>query len=91
MLRNVAFIAGAFIAVLSLLTIYDEDVITVEHVLLVISVSGAALAICRYVLVIVMYHIKLIWLFLIKRIVFEGLLYQMNNLFGARKGSLLQC
>jgi autophagy-related protein 9 len=42
-----AFVAGALLAVLSLLAIYDEDVLTVEHVLLMISASGAIVAVCR--------------------------------------------
>lgn len=33
---------------LTALTIWDEDVITVEHVLLVITCLGAVMAVCRY-------------------------------------------
>jgi hypothetical protein len=47
--RNVAFVSGAVFAVLSLLAIYDEDVLTIEHVLLLITVLGAVMAVCRYV------------------------------------------
>ena len=42
--RNVGFLAGAVLAVLVLLTIYDEDVITVEHVLTLMTVLGAVVA-----------------------------------------------
>ncbi len=42
--RNVVFLAGAVLAVLVLLTIYDEDVITVEHVLTIMTILGAVVA-----------------------------------------------
>jgi len=42
--RNLAFLCGAVLAVLLLLTIYDEDVITVEHVLTIMTVLGAVVA-----------------------------------------------
>lgn len=42
--RNVAFVAGACLAVLLILSVYDEDVITVEHVLTAITVLGAVVA-----------------------------------------------
>ncbi len=42
--RNFAFLAGAILAVLVLLTVYDEDVITVEHVLTIMTVLGAVVA-----------------------------------------------
>ncbi|XP_046643932.1 autophagy-related protein 9A-like [Daphnia pulicaria] len=45
--RNFAFLAGAILAVLVLLTVYDEDVITVEHVLTIMTVLGAVVAGCR--------------------------------------------
>jgi len=45
--RNLAFVCGAVLAVLLLLTIYDEDVITVEHVLTIMTVLGAIVAGCR--------------------------------------------
>ncbi|CAG7829535.1 unnamed protein product [Allacma fusca] len=45
--QNIAFIAGAVFAVLTALTIWDEDVITVEHVLLVITTLGSIMAVCR--------------------------------------------
>ncbi|GFG31895.1 hypothetical protein Cfor_04514, partial [Coptotermes formosanus] len=41
---NVAFVAGACLAVLLILSVYDEDVITVEHVLTAITVLGAIVA-----------------------------------------------
>jgi autophagy-related protein 9 len=49
MSRNVAFICGAVFAVLSGLAIWDEDVLTVEHVLFIITILGAIIAVCRYV------------------------------------------
>ena len=39
--RNIAFLAGAILAVLVMLTIYDEDVIAVEHILSIMTVLGA--------------------------------------------------
>jgi autophagy-related protein 9 len=42
--RNVAFMAGMCLAMLLFLSIYDEDVITVEHVLMAITVRGAVVA-----------------------------------------------
>ncbi|PNF28200.1 Autophagy-related protein 9A [Cryptotermes secundus] len=42
--QNVAFVAGACLAVLLILSVYDEDVITVEHVLTAITVLGAVVA-----------------------------------------------
>lgn len=42
--RNFAFLAGAVLAVLVLLTVYDEDVITVEHLLTLMTVLGAIVA-----------------------------------------------
>lgn len=45
--HNLAFLCGAVLAVLLLLTIYDEDVITVEHVLTIMTVLGAIVAGCR--------------------------------------------
>ncbi|KAF5282828.1 hypothetical protein FQR65_LT02826 [Abscondita terminalis] len=44
---NFAFIFGAILAVLLVLTVYDEDVLAVEHILTTITVLGAALAVCR--------------------------------------------
>lgn len=42
--RNLAFVAGAVLAVLIILTVYDEDVITVEHVLTIMTALGAVVA-----------------------------------------------
>lgn len=42
--RNLAFLAGAILAVLIILTVYDEDVITVEHVLTIMTLLGAIVA-----------------------------------------------
>lgn len=41
------FVAGAIFAVLSVLAVYDEDVLTVEHVLLILTVMGIITAGCR--------------------------------------------
>ncbi|KAG8236438.1 hypothetical protein J437_LFUL016965 [Ladona fulva] len=45
--KNVTFFAGAQMAVLILLSVYDEDVLTVEHVLTAITVLGVIVAISR--------------------------------------------
>lgn len=45
--RHVAFIGGSVLAVLAALTVYDEDVIQVEHVLTIMTILGAILAGCR--------------------------------------------
>lgn len=45
--KNVGFVSGAILAVLIILTVYDEDVITVEHVLTAITVLGGILAAAR--------------------------------------------
>lgn len=47
--RNVGFVSGAITAVLLILTVYDEDVITVEHLLTVITVLGGILAASKLV------------------------------------------
>ncbi|KAJ9594868.1 hypothetical protein L9F63_013829 [Diploptera punctata] len=48
--RTVCFIAGGIAMVLVLLSVYDEDVLTVEHVLTIISVCGVLAAISRAML-----------------------------------------
>jgi len=45
--KNVVFFAGAIFAVLLALSVYDEDVLTVEHVFTAITVSGAVVACFR--------------------------------------------
>ncbi|KAF0302240.1 Autophagy-related protein 9A [Amphibalanus amphitrite] len=45
--QNVMFVSGALLAVLLGLTIYDEDVITVEHVLTLMTLLGGLVAVCR--------------------------------------------
>nr|XP_031830174.1 autophagy-related protein 9A isoform X4 [Nomia melanderi] len=42
--KNIAFVAGSILAVLLILTVYDEDVLTVEHVLTTITILGAVVA-----------------------------------------------
>ncbi|XP_041987808.1 autophagy-related protein 9A [Aricia agestis] len=42
--RNVAFVAGSVLGVLVLLSVYDEDVLTVEHALTMITALGCVLA-----------------------------------------------
>ncbi|KAG8259087.1 Autophagy- protein 9A [Homalodisca vitripennis] len=42
--KNVVFVAGSMLAVLLALTVYDEDVLTVDHVLTAITVLGAIIA-----------------------------------------------
>ncbi|CAF3419510.1 unnamed protein product [Rotaria sp. Silwood1] len=45
--KFVSFTAGAILAVLILLTIYDEDVLNVEHMLTLMTGLGVVLGICR--------------------------------------------
>ncbi|XP_050772798.1 autophagy-related protein 9A isoform X1 [Gopherus flavomarginatus] len=45
--KNVAFFAGSILAVLIALTIYDEDVLAVEHVLTTVTLLGVGVTICR--------------------------------------------
>ncbi|XP_030065880.1 autophagy-related protein 9A isoform X2 [Microcaecilia unicolor] len=45
--KNVAFFAGSILAVLIALTVYDEDVLAVEHVLTMITLLGLGITICR--------------------------------------------
>lgn len=45
--KNVTFFAGAPLAVLLLLTVIDEDVLAVEHVLMMVTVLGIIVAISR--------------------------------------------
>ncbi|TRY59078.1 hypothetical protein DNTS_008393 [Danionella cerebrum] len=45
--KNVAFFAGSILAVLIALTIYDEDVLAVEHVLTSITLLGVCVTVCR--------------------------------------------
>ncbi|XP_076633465.1 autophagy-related protein 9 [Colletes latitarsis] len=42
--KNVTFVAGSILAVLLILTVYDEDVLTVEHVLTTMTILGAMVA-----------------------------------------------
>jgi len=42
--KNVAFICGSVLAVTIILTVWDEDVLNVEHLLTVMTVLGAAVA-----------------------------------------------
>ncbi|XP_044727484.1 autophagy-related protein 9A [Chrysoperla carnea] len=44
--RNIGFICGSILAVLVLLTIYDEDVLSVEHVIMLMTALGAILGAC---------------------------------------------
>ncbi|XP_061694350.1 autophagy-related protein 9B isoform X1 [Syngnathoides biaculeatus] len=45
--KNVAFFSGSVLAVLIALTVYDEDVLTVQHILTVITVLGVVITITR--------------------------------------------
>ncbi|KAJ1528582.1 hypothetical protein ONE63_006985 [Megalurothrips usitatus] len=45
--KNIMFVAGAFLAVLVLLSVIDEDTLTVEHVLTIITGLTALVAVCR--------------------------------------------
>ncbi|XKL67657.1 hypothetical protein PGB90_003148 [Kerria lacca] len=48
--ENIIFQAGAIFIVLVCLSIYDEDILAVEHVLLIISILGAVLALMRKII-----------------------------------------
>ena len=45
--RFLSFTTGAILAVLIILTVYDEDVLNVEHMLTVMTVLGVLIGICR--------------------------------------------
>ncbi|KAK3580575.1 hypothetical protein CHS0354_002669 [Potamilus streckersoni] len=45
--KNIAFFAGSILAVLVVLTVMDEDVLTVEHILATITVAGVVVTSCR--------------------------------------------
>lgn len=45
--KNILFVAGAFLAVLVLLSVIDEDTLTVEHVITIITFLTAVVAACR--------------------------------------------
>uniref|UniRef100_UPI003AAA78C2 autophagy-related protein 9B isoform X2 n=1 Tax=Centroberyx gerrardi TaxID=166262 RepID=UPI003AAA78C2 len=47
MAKNVAFFSGSVLAVLIALTVYDEDVLTVQHILTAITVLGVVITITR--------------------------------------------
>ncbi|XP_048455250.1 autophagy-related protein 9A-like [Rhincodon typus] len=44
--KNLAFFAGSILAVLITLTVYDEDVLAVEHVLTTITLLGLCITVC---------------------------------------------
>ncbi|XP_072029562.1 autophagy-related protein 9A-like [Amphiura filiformis] len=45
--QNIAFFAGSILAVLIILTVIDEDVLTVEHVLTAMTLLGLIVTVCR--------------------------------------------
>ncbi|KAM6918408.1 autophagy-related protein 9B [Xenentodon cancila] len=45
--KNIAFFSGSVLAVLIALTVYDEDVLTVQHILTAITVLGVVITIAR--------------------------------------------
>ncbi|XP_069778764.1 autophagy-related protein 9B isoform X2 [Narcine bancroftii] len=45
--QNLAFFSGSILAVLITLTVYDEDVLTVQHILTAITVLGIMVTVCR--------------------------------------------
>ncbi|KAJ4936469.1 hypothetical protein JOQ06_001061 [Pogonophryne albipinna] len=45
--KNFAFFSGSILAVLIALTVYDEDVLTVQHILTAITVLGVVITIAR--------------------------------------------
>lgn len=48
--RHVGFFAGSVLAVLIVLTVYDEDVLTVQHILTAITLLGLVVTVARCVL-----------------------------------------
>lgn len=50
--RNIVFLSASVLGVLVVLSVYDEDVLTVEHVLSIITILGCVLAAARYVYII---------------------------------------
>jgi len=45
--RHMAFFAGSILAVLIILTVVDEDVLSVEHVLALMTLLGVVTTVCR--------------------------------------------
>ncbi|KAM7379462.1 hypothetical protein PAMP_005009 [Pampus punctatissimus] len=45
--KNIAFFSGSVLAVLIALTVYDEDILTVQHILTAITVLGVVITITR--------------------------------------------
>ncbi|XP_075603128.1 autophagy-related protein 9B isoform X2 [Balearica regulorum gibbericeps] len=45
--KNVGFFAGSILAVLIVLTVYDEDVLTVQHILTAITLLGLVVTVAR--------------------------------------------
>jgi len=45
--RFISFASGAILAVLIILTVYDEDVLNVDHMLTLMTSLGVILGICR--------------------------------------------
>lgn len=47
--KNIGFFAGSILAVLIVLTVYDEDVLTVQHILTAITLLGLVVTLARWV------------------------------------------
>uniref|UniRef100_A0A3B4GCM1 Autophagy-related protein 9 n=1 Tax=Pundamilia nyererei TaxID=303518 RepID=A0A3B4GCM1_9CICH len=47
--KNIAFFSGSVLAVLIVLTVYDEDVLTVQHILTAITVLGVTITIASFI------------------------------------------
>jgi autophagy-related protein 9 len=45
--KNLAFVSGSIFAVFIMFTFYDEDFLTVEHVLMIMTITGSVAAISR--------------------------------------------
>lgn len=48
--QHIAFLCGAIFAVIIVLTLYDSDVIAVEHVITLMTGLGGAIAVCRSII-----------------------------------------
>lgn len=79
--KNVAFFAGSLLAVLIALTIYDEDVLAVEHVLSSITLLGVCITVCRCVSVCVLSRFEGFSTFFHILPLSSGLLSQINTWF----------
>jgi autophagy-related protein 9 len=46
--KNIVFMFGGLLSIFLLLTVYDEDILQVQHVVTIMSVLGVVVVIARY-------------------------------------------